>query len=1532
MNLMRSCLSPCPSITCEALGDIIQNYITALKQYNTNNPGSLKYIPESFDNIGLDEYGSVLSDELMNYHLHGSQSHSFERPWTAMASFVNDLMAEINSKFSNAPFCVSNLPIDYIANMLRACNPAGDFQPKKNSPCNVCYTLNTDLKLSDFQDYLNQVVKGDAGINNTGQDKFDVSNWLLMNSPKVDITTYYNSNSTLYQGGNNPNKLRYFTPYGYPVPPALNATVTDNTGHTRSYSLYFPGDETYFHWGEIVKFSNIQVQRTKSCLIPEYFVMDALIWISEKEYQYFHASKGITLGKTSITVNGIKEFGYYHTIKITGRFNNVKLSKKVKCPGPCYTLCNRPITPQFEADIDCNEEQKVSAYNNALIRFNSYIKEKNIEFEDLYFKKCLGVTELFKASHNISEYHYTLYYFDRAGSMVKTIPPEGVDVQYLNQTQLTSRLSGAAQYDKLATNFQMPDHNLISYNQFSVLGSVLMQESPDAGIKRFWYDKLGRLVASQNAKQYALCKPSGMNPKVFEICSYTKYDALGRIIEMGEKNFNIVNVYGNGVSQALYPGLFANTSDVLNTYFYNYGNNSQITKIEYDNFNGGNWNYLVGNTPSNLRKNIARSLYFEDMNSSHSAASYYSYDAHGNLKTFWQEIPGIKQFDEQFIKRFDYQYDLISGNLKKSIYQEGKVDQWVHRYAYDADLRLSQVETSKDQYIWQKDAQYKFLKHGPLSRIELGDQKVQGVDYAYTLQGWMKNVNSDALQVDKDMGKDGHKNPYYNNNITARDAFGFSLQYFEGDYLAIEPNVQTGAFYSPLSYQNSSDLSNKTVSLYNGNISQMITTVPEANAYNANKSIVPKPLATAYRYDQLNRLIEVAAFDNFDINNSWKTTWLTGLNQYSESFNYDGNGNILKATRKGNLTGVSMAMDNFEYQYSKNGLRLQNNKLNYVTDLAINSGNYADDVDNQNSNNYNYDEIGNLIKDEAEEIENIEWNLYGKIKKITRKPNSSKADLEFTYNAGGQRLSKTVKPRNNGVLSNQKDWKTTWYVRDAGGNPVATYIETYAETQSNGNNYLEDKLTLLDFNIAGAGRLGIANANLHINTIKTQFLNNQIAYSPQGAANLTSSSSTVYIATISSNKTQFYLGNKNYELSNHLGNVLAVVSDRKHLVDDGVYDPNTGAQTSISLDNLGDYFVPEYQSFGLYYAYGAAIPGSTYATSNGQYRFGFNGMEKTNEVFGSSNEYTTEFRQLDSRLGRWFSKDLIIKYWESPYALNFNNPIKFVDPNGLDPEPKTKLNVFQKAKNFFTLKAYINRANKIAEKLRGEGWVVNENLVEDYYSRVEISAYKGSDGSDYSTTYNEEIGVNEKVDNSKIMNSRKINVTERINILDRGFFKLSGSTSYSINTRKKFFNEPKWMQPGHTDAVHDASDVSGMIISPNATIYGANIGLVFGVSRTDGFNLGITLPKSAFLDVAKWNEWGVGVSVLSASGEFTWENYSEDGVTYNLGSGPVSYTYSRNGRLGDTSPPKLELKGLTFGINGGKINASINASYTIMFF
>ncbi len=78
------------------------------------------------------------------------------------------------------------------------------------------------------------------------------------------------------------------------------------------------------------------------------------------------------------------------------------------------------------------------------------------------------------------------------------------------------------------------------------------------------------------------------------------------------------------------------------------------------------------------------------------------------------------------------------------------------------------------------------------------------------------------------------------------------------------------------------------------------------------------------------------------------------------------------------------------------------------------------------------------------------------------------------------------------------------------------------------------------------------------------------------------------------------------------------------------------------------------------------------SVSKGEYRYGFQRSEADDEIKGDGNSYTTEFRQLDTRLGRWLSTDPITHAMYSPYSAFDNNPIYYVDPSGADSENETK--------------------------------------------------------------------------------------------------------------------------------------------------------------------------------------------------------------------------------------------------------------------
>ncbi|MBU0489690.1 MAG: RHS repeat-associated core domain-containing protein, partial [Bacteroidetes bacterium] len=82
-----------------------------------------------------------------------------------------------------------------------------------------------------------------------------------------------------------------------------------------------------------------------------------------------------------------------------------------------------------------------------------------------------------------------------------------------------------------------------------------------------------------------------------------------------------------------------------------------------------------------------------------------------------------------------------------------------------------------------------------------------------------------------------------------------------------------------------------------------------------------------------------------------------------------------------------------------------------------------------------------------------------------------------------------------------------------------------------------------------------------------------------------------------------------------------------------------------------------------YYPFGSEMPGRSFNSPD--YRYGFNGQEKDDEITGvTGSYYVTDFREYDARLGRWISIDPIAQAYSSPYAAFNNNPLYFVDTKG----------------------------------------------------------------------------------------------------------------------------------------------------------------------------------------------------------------------------------------------------------------------------
>ena len=279
-----------------------------------------------------------------------------------------------------------------------------------------------------------------------------------------------------------------------------------------------------------------------------------------------------------------------------------------------------------------------------------------------------------------------------------------------------------------------------------------------------------------------------------------------------------------------------------------------------------------------------------------------------------------------------------------------------------------------------------------------------------------------------------------------------------------------------------------------------------------------------------------------------------------------------------------------------------------------------------NIGNFRYDKLGQLTEDASEEIQSIEWRKGDKkMASLTRTASSSLPDLEFKYNPFGLRILKIEKTKSSpGFYAPAEEWNYTYYTYDANGQTMAVYDLEISETNN--------QARMEEHHLYGASRLGMLKEGELI------FDNGPMA-------------------PVTSDIYQNELGDRRYELTNHLGNVQAVITDRRTW---NATDVNYEAVVVMTSD---------------YYPFGMQMPErhEQYAP-NADYRYAYNGMEVDNEVSGNGNSYTTEFRQYDPRLGRWKSLDPLMEQFpsQSPYCAFDNNPVYYTDVKGAQADPPPK--------------------------------------------------------------------------------------------------------------------------------------------------------------------------------------------------------------------------------------------------------------------
>ena len=300
----------------------------------------------------------------------------------------------------------------------------------------------------------------------------------------------------------------------------------------------------------------------------------------------------------------------------------------------------------------------------------------------------------------------------------------------------------------------------------------------------------------------------------------------------------------------------------------------------------------------------------------------------------------------------------------------------------------------------------------------------------------------------------------------------------------------------------------------------------------------------------------------------------------------------------------------------------------------------------------------------------------------------------------GNRISKHV--HQNAVFD-----QYTYYVRDASGNVLSIYQrqDTFIATP-----YNRRRIDQIEAPLYGSSRLGLHKVKRLMERWEINGIPSNISYSSIYAAETQDGLTTRHSRTV---------GHKYYELSNHLGNVLATISDRKLVSIDGSGSPFVITGYVAEVLHAQDYF-----------PFGMAMPGRSYEA--GDYRFGFQGQEQDDEVKGTGNSVNYKYRVHDPRLGRFLSIDPLAPDYPmySPYHFSSNQPIHAEELEGL--ESRWDLN--SSDPNYMALKERLRNApttTKVASGyevgLNMNHWLVqapSRNVAQGLYSGILRNQYE----------------------------------------------------------------------------------------------------------------------------------------------------------------------------------------------------------------
>ncbi|HYE54635.1 MAG TPA: RHS repeat-associated core domain-containing protein, partial [Chitinophagaceae bacterium] len=570
-----------------------------------------------------------------------------------------------------------------------------------------------------------------------------------------------------------------------------------------------------------------------------------------------------------------------------------------------------------------------------------------------------------------SGWYCTYYIYDNLGQLRCVIQPRGVE-----------------ELAKVANNWVMNTDILNEFcfrYEYDRRKRLIVKKVPGAGEVYMVYDARDRLVMSQDANLRAAGK---------WLCTF--YDGLNRVhtTRIWTNSTTHSDHMAAAYSSSEYPE-FGGGMDELTYHFYDgYTWVSDILGTPYsagrftlddalfETPSNSTWPYPQSLTQSNATKGMVTGTRVRVLGTNDFLYTINYYDEKGRVIQVVQT--NITNGKDVITTQYSH-----SGQVLQTVHRQekGGSNSQTHivytKFTYDALWRVTSIDKKISSSLVNSGASSSLKTIATMEYDALGQLKqkklapgfsgteLETLINDYNIRGWLLGTNRD----------------YAKSTAVTNRKFGFDLGY---DKTA----VNSGGSYA--------------AAAYNGNITGMVWK-------SAGDGDIRK---YDFTYDAVNRLTG-ADFNQYT-NSAFNKD--AQLDFSVSNLTYDANGNILSMRQKGwKLTGSGL-IDNLEYNYRLGGVSNQLLNVKDVSGSTSALGDFKTSSLHPDANSktvttvdYVYDDNGNMVKDLNKDIGNsgnngIVYNHLNLPQTITVRTTAGavKGTIEYTYDAGGNKLRKTV--------------------------------------------------------------------------------------------------------------------------------------------------------------------------------------------------------------------------------------------------------------------------------------------------------------------------------------------------------------------------------------------------------------------------------------------------------------------------------------------------------------------------------------------